>query len=504
MRESPGKCLTSGAMTSFRARLLLLLLAGALQFQQLGRAMRFHPDEAYFMTFARSAAVNGDWLLPGALDKAPLTIYLSAISMVATGLFADDNGVLHLDPLQGEFAARLPNVMLALLLVGLMMRLSGVVFRDELAALLAGLLTALSPYLLAFGASAFTDMGLLFFYVLTLYCLAQRRFAAAGLALGLAFWCKQQAIFILPLAALLFLMQFTAARPRRAAGLRQALLLCLPLTLLALLLFLWDAARPETSLFLLGSANNLPQEWLAEPAQWTSRLLEWARLGAWLLGPPIVTATLLGLGILGRFAAGAAPRKQSDTRIYLIYIVAYITLHSALAFNQYDRYLLLVLPPLILVLSGHLPALFRRARNYKSLWLSLALVLVFIALCSLRLGLPIGGDRGAHDGINDLARALNSKPVATVIYDPWLGWELAYYMGQWSDKRRVHYPTAEALVAGALELDEVGDRYLAAPVDRGHEDWAAALEAAGFALSIDYRLDRFVVYRLRSGQAADA
>ena len=483
-------------MTSFRARLLLLLLAGALQFQQLGRDIRFHPDEAHFMTFARGAAVNGDWLLPGALDKAPLTIYLSAISMVATGLFADDNGVLHLDPLQGEFAARLPNVMLALLLVGLMMRLSRVLFRDEAAALAAGLLTVLSPYILAFGATAFTDMGLLFFYVLTLYCLAQRRFGAAGLALGLAFCCKQQALLLLPLVLLLLLAQ----QDRRAAVIR----LTLPLALLSLLLLVWDAARPGTSVFLLGTVNNLPAQWIAAPAEWLGRLLEWARLGAWLLGPPIVTATLLGLAILGRFAAGAAPRKQSDTRIYLIYIVAYITLHSALAFNQYDRYLLLVLPPLILVLSGHLPALFRRARYYKSLWLSLALVLVFIALFSLRLGLPIGGDRGEHDGINDLARALNSKPVATVIYDPWLGWELAYYMGQWSDKRRVHYPTAEALVVGALALKELGDRYLAAPVDRGHEDWAAALEAAGFALSIDYRRDRFVVYRLRSGQAADA
>ena len=483
-------------MTSFRARLLLLLLAGALQFQQLGRDIRFHPDEAHFMTFARGAAVNGDWLLPGALDKAPLTIYLSAISMVATGLFADDNGVLHLDPLQGEFAARLPNVMLALLLVGLMMRLSRVVFRDEAAALAAGILTALSPYIMAFGATAFTDIGLLFFFVLSLYCLVCQRYGAAGIALGLAFCCKQQALLLLPMVLLLLL----ARQDRRAAVIR----LTLPLALLSLLLLVWDAARPGTSVFLLGTVNNMPAQWIAAPAEWLGRLLEWARLGAWLLGPPIVTAMLLGLAILGRFAAVSAPRKQSDTRNYLIYIVAYITLHSALAFNQYDRYLLLVLPPLILVLSGHLPALFRRARFYKSLSLSLALVLVFIALCSLRLGLPIGGDRGAHDGINDLARALNSKPVATVIYDPWLGWELAYYMGQWSDKRRVHYPTAEALVAGALELDEVGDRYLAAPVDRGHEDWAAALEAAGFALSIDYRLDRFVVYRLRSGQAADA
>jgi len=150
-------------MNRFCARLLIVLLAGVLQFHQLGRDIRFHPDEASFMTYARGAAVNGDWLLPGALDKPPLSIYLGAISMVATGLVADDKGVLRLDPLAGEFAARLPNVIMAILLVSLLMRLWRDVFSAEAAARAAGLLTALSPYVLAFGATAFTDLGLLFF-----------------------------------------------------------------------------------------------------------------------------------------------------------------------------------------------------------------------------------------------------------------------------------------------------------------------------------------------------
>ena len=41
----------------------------------------------------------------------------------------------------------------------------------------------------------------------------------------------------------------------------------------------------------------------------------------------------------------------------------------------------------------------------------------------------------------------------------------------------VHYPTPAALAAGALALDEVGDRYLVAPVDQPHEEWLAALDA---------------------------
>ena len=87
-----------------------------------------------------------------------------------------------------------------------------------------------------------------------------------------------------------------------------------------------------------------------------------------------------------------------------------------------------------------------------------------------------------------------------MIYDPWLGWELSYYLGQWHDKRRAHYPTAEALAAGALALDEIGDRYFVAPLDQPHDDWLTALRDAGFGVYVDFERDRFIVYRLTAPQ----
>ena len=147
-------------MKQLFARALVVLLASLLQFHQLGRDTRFHPDEAHFMTFARGAAVNGDWMLPGALDKPPITIYFSASGMVAFGIVADADGVLHLDPLAGEFAARVPNIMMAIMLAALMMRLSWRSCRDEGVAMLAGLLTATSSALLAFGATALHRHGI--------------------------------------------------------------------------------------------------------------------------------------------------------------------------------------------------------------------------------------------------------------------------------------------------------------------------------------------------------
>jgi len=104
--------------------------------------------------------------------------------------------------------------------------------------------------------------------------------------------------------------------------------------------------------------------------------------------------------------------------------------------------------------------------------------------------------RQPRAGVGELADWLNRKPVATVIYDRWLGWQLDYYLGIWHDKRRVYHPTADALVADALSLDERGPRYFVAPVEMPYQRWVDALDAAGFTHEVDYRSERFISIRL--------
>lgn len=467
-------------------RLLVILLAGCLQFHQLARDVRFHPDEAFFMSFARNAAVNGDWMLSGPLDKPPLSLYASALGMVWFGNTADADGVLQLDVHRGEFAARLPNVLLAIALAALMMRLARDIYGDETTALYAGLLMAASPYMLAFAATAFTDISLLFWSALALWLSIKRRFGMAGLALGLAFWSKQQALWAVPLIAALM-------PHRRPAELWRWLffLLCS-----LSLLFLWDAARPETSVFLLGAVYNVPTSLIAEPSSWLNRLAEWLRLASWLIAPPLltlITAAVAALGWMKRDRGNGAAKAETPL---LLYIFAYVALHTVAAFNQYDRYLLPVLPALVLLMAGRLARFTRIMPHRYRIAAALGAVFILSALWSVSSGLPIGGDQGEHDGMDELADYLNSKPVATVIYDPWLGWELGYYMGPWHGKRRVHYPTPAALAEGARALDEIGPRYLVAPIGQALDLWLEALEAAGFSVFADYQSRRFVVYRL--------
>ena len=478
------------------APVLLLLLTSFVQFHQLTRDLRFLPDEAFFMTFARGAAVNGDWLLPGALDKPPLSIYVSALSMVAIGVRTDEDGVLHLDPFLGEFAGRLPNAFLAILLTALMMRLAGTHCRSRWAALLAGLLTATSPYLHTYGASAFTDMSLLFWAATALSCAVSGRWTLAGAALGLAFWSKQQAALFAPLIVMILLAR--GGRPR------DWLRLGLPPIILGAALLIWDSARPQASIFLQAAVNNAPDTWLAEPSLWLGRLADWLGLGLWLLGPPLVTGLLLmgaAFVSLSRMSLRTARNQALPVeRALLIYLIGFLGAHTVFQFNLYARYLLLISPPLLLLVAAQLARTPLSGARGNGLRLGLAALIAAGGLWSLNAGSSIDGDRGAYAGIDALAAHLNAKPVATVIYDPWLGWELGYYLGQWHDKRRVHYPTPAALVAGALALDEIGDRYLVAPIDQPHDDWLAALRAAGFAVQVDYERDRFIVYRLSPPQ----
>lgn len=462
---------------------LLVLLAALFFFQSPGRDERFHPDEAFFMTFARAAAVNGLWLLPGPLDKPPLTLYSSALALTFWGVQPDAQGVLHLDVLRGERAVRLLNLLAALALTAAVYALARALYRRRDVALLAMLFVALSPLLVAFSATAFTDVQMLLAAVLALWAAARGHGGLAGLLLALALACKPQGLLYLPLAAALLWEK----------GRWPALLRCGGALLAGVaLLLLWDAARPETSIFVLGAAHNAPVTLLAPLDKLPGRLAEWLSYSGTLLGPPALTAALL----LVSFAAALRRRALRTDRMLAGWLLLYVALHLLPDASIHDRYLLLALPPAALLAARVCAPLLERGR-VRRLALAGLFVLLAAGAWQARGGLlHVGGDRGQHSGINRLADYLNSLHVAAVIYDPWLGWELGYYMGEWTDKRRVHYPTPQALAAGAAALPETDPRYFVAPQQTAPNAWLAALARAGFCHRMAYRADGFVVYEL--------
>ena len=249
--------------------LLILLIGAFFRFHALVGDARFHPDEALFATFARKAVVNGDWLLHGALDKTPLSIYAGAVSMMLVGVRPLPNGVLTLDIHAGEFAARLPGTLASILLIAAMYATAKALYPDHqhrrlcFTPLIAVFLTAFSPYGLAFSATAFTDGLMLLCVVLALWMGARQRWFWAGVWLAVGFACKQQALFYIPL--ILAVGWLSSSRDNHL--LKDLLRLSLPILVGFGMLLLWDSARGEISgVWALAAANNDPGGW-ARPDQ---------------------------------------------------------------------------------------------------------------------------------------------------------------------------------------------------------------------------------------------
>ncbi len=456
--------------------LLLLLLGAALRIHALGTAGRLHPDEALFATFARRAAVQGDWLLSGALDKPPLTLYADALSMGAFGVTALPDGVLTLEVYRGELAARLPGLAASILLLPLVYHLALCLWRDPPTALIALALVVCSPLALAFSATVFTDGLLLLMLAAALVAALRGQWGWAGVWLALGVGCKQQALLYLPL-----LLAVGWVRRERRCG-----LLLLPLLGGLALLTAWEAARGTVgSVWALAAVNNEPAR-LAHPADWLPRLQVWWGYGQVAFGASLVTVALLALA-----AWGARGRMA---RALLAYCLLYMVAHTVLGINIYDRYLLPLLPPLALLAANGLRSISRKMQIPRWGWAAAGGVLLVVSVMGGQARL--GSDVGTQEGIDRVATYLNERALGAIVYDRWLGWELGYYMGAWSDKRRVYYPTPRTLAAGAIQQPDRAPRYFPVPEDAPYPRWLRALDDAGFEVQIGLRLPLFTVYEL--------
>ncbi|MEL7434813.1 MAG: hypothetical protein AAFN11_12785, partial [Chloroflexota bacterium] len=429
-----------------------ILLAVFFSYLALGNAGRFHPDEAYYMTSARHAAVNGDWLfLAEPIDKPPLTYYANALALVLFAIETDADGVLQLDPLKGEFVGRMVSLWASIILVAVVIRLARRLSPHPNTGWIAGFMVALSPLRIVFAPTAFTDMPMLLFAVLALWMSIQKKPLWTGFWLILACWAKPQVIFYAPLCFVLLLTSVPTQK-----YLRTSLFFVLPIFIGIGLLALWDSTRITNGIdgfFTLGRTRYTPTT-LTEISDYPQRLWLWWQTTQYLAGHAIITIAGFVLIVLSirRYLADELSRLVC----LWLWVVAFIGVHMVLTLNLFDRNQLVLLPIFVVLCTESIAYLHENYHIGRIGWIALGLcLLVFAGQASFRY-YPIGSDDGRHAGIHDLAQTLNDKPVATVIYDTWLDWELDYYMGQWTDKRRVFYPTPALLIEDALILDETG------------------------------------------------
>lgn len=459
---------------------LFVLLAGfALRAAPL-TYNRFHPDEALYATFARLIVSGHDPMLSTVIvDKPPLPFYLTAASMALFG--------------SPEFAARLPFFFASMISIALLYRLGRALYNRR-AGTLAALSLALSPVAILFAITLFTDTLLVAFLLWSLLMAVRQKWSWAGLAFGLAFACKQTALFFLPLIIILGLINsLTPTRPRFHTFIH---FLWPAITCLALI-FLWDFARhAPISFWTQGYADNNPGRLVRSNEIWP-RLNGWLGLLQYLSGSRLADLVLiLGLPPLLLFSRRslAAVHDFTLSGFTLIFLAGY----WLFAFNVWDRYLLALTPIAALLLGRLLDKLsycrfalriplfaIHNAKRHSVIHIIVLLLSAFCllpsALVAARSGFPIGGDHGAYDGIDEIAETLRQVPPGSVLYDHWLSWELGFYLFD-GPAYLVWMPGPEALANDLRAFGQTSPRYIVSPSWESFTETKAAVEAAGFTV----------------------
>jgi hypothetical protein len=180
--------------------------------------------------------------------------------------------------------------------------------------------------------------------------------------------------------------------------------------------------------------------------------------------------------------------------------LAFLAWHWLIAFNTYDRYLHTLAPFLLLFAARTLIGIWHISGERRGVLAALTVITIgmMVAGVTRTLGgeMAIGGDQGHHTGIDTLADYLNTHLGGQTLYDHWLGWELAYYLGETPDVTIIYSPLPEALASDMAQQPD--RRYFAAPSPQQAAPWIAALRRVSVGATAIY-VDSdhgFVVYRL--------
>jgi len=474
----------------------ILLLGLALRVAPWGHN-RFLEDEALYAYWGLQIATGADPMLDGEpVDKPPLFPYVQALAFSMAPYGPPGTAA-------SETTARLPSLLASITSIALLYALGRRLYDDVRVGLIAALLLAFSPFDILFASTAFTDPLMTALVLGALLAVVQGKWGLAGLLTGLSIATKQQALFFVPLIiAVGWLSSSPQSEPRpqpqHKALAWPARLWAQPwfrfgIGLLPVIIAIvwWDLARLQRPGFWEQSLISYGGLAPAETATLVERLLDWLELlGAFWVSPltnALLAAALILWFALSRFSERIAPPKAVDFAL-LIYVAAYLLLHLLMGFQVWDRYLLALVPLVSLLAARALTVLgdaiqpeFWRRGYAMALVPVIVLLLAWPAIRAGRSQLPLGGDHGAYDGIDDLAAYMRDQAQPdSVLYHYWLGSHYRYYL--YDAPLRLHwYPDMDDLAHDATVYRRE-PRYIAFASWRDGTEAKAALEAAGIHL----------------------
>jgi hypothetical protein len=544
--------------------MLAILLAGLLlRLGPIGQN-RALEDEALYSFWGLQIATASDQMLDREpVDKPPFYPYILALSFTLFGpvqrqVPSGDSAPEQDRPIVGaplackttacrieirrlETASRLPSLFASVASIALVYALGSRLYGGTLVGLLAALLYALSPFAILFASTAFVDPWLTVWALGALLAASAGRIGLAGVLVGLAAATKQQGLLFLPLVVTFGVL--SDRQWRRPSGPRPSnkplspwprrrwirwLLFVLGLAAVLGGVIAWDQAR-ESPGFFQQSVVSYGGFRFASLSDLGHRALSWLRLIGYLWVSPWLNGLLLGaLLAWATFAVlrtiqhhwsgrsvgaglSASPTGQDSgaaSVALFLFAAAFLILHWLLDLQVWDRYLLVLLPLLSVLAARAVVAVGRAlpAGRWRAAYASCLAVALMAALPGPLLGamhsqIPVGGDHGAYDGIDDLSAYIRDHlPPGSVLYDHWLGYHYRFYL--YGAALHIHwYPDLTDLSQDAQAYVRE-PRYIAFPSWRDSSSAVASMTRAGIALAPVYETHRrdgstsFRLYRL--------
>lgn len=456
-----------------------------------------HPDEALYAGWALRMANNTDPALLGVyVDKPPLWLWILA------GVFRATGTDTPLDYPLLVIAGRLPGLAAGMVSLVMLAAIARHV-HGRSTALIALALLAVSPLAVRLSPTLFTDALLVMWLLLGLWAALRQRPWIASIACGLAYATKQQALLLIPLVVVAFLLfrpPATLARPETPRWPRQLLRLASGFLLVVVLVLWWDSLRwqwmPsywERSLTTYGGVAIGPLGAVA------GRAGQWGELLGYAVGSPLLAVALAAsLPLVVRSAWRGRHTVPGRFDLLLVsYTGAYLALHLALSFAAWDRYALPLAPLLALLLASGLRHLMLLARGLGRpaglqggrpglgrlpamvLTLAIAAGLAHSAALAGSPALPVANNR-AYDAVPEIAATIRAELApGTVLYHHWLGWHYGFYLAGEPVELRWYEDPADL---AALAAGTSGPQWIAFPAGRDQAAAAAALGQAGLQL----------------------
>ena len=493
-----------------------IILAGAALRVIWAFQVGLHPDEALYASWALRIADGSDPALLGVyVDKPPFLPYL--LAGIAWLMGDAPASVARLQQL--VMLGRLAGVAAGLASLALLWSLALPVYGKRVAALVVAFL-ALSPLTIRLAPSLLTDPWLVLWMLLGLWAAQRRRPWLTGIACGLAFATKQQALLIVPLILAAFLLfHFENRRfgrsPDRAglhfdysdiadghghrpapathnsATLRRELwrVFC-AFALVAVIVLWWDSQRwlwmPS---FWERSATTYGGLALVTGPQFAGHLAGWVEVLATVLGLPllVLAAILWGCRLadaVRRRRGGLMAADRFDLLLGL-FVAGYVMLHLATSLAPWDRYALPLAPVLALLLArivfwwaDHLASQGRQQAR-----LALAGLVIVASLWAITLAasacFPVA-DNSTYDGVPALAETIRSEPANAVVYHRWFGWHYGLYLYGADVDLRWWQSSADLARQAVVEHDR--RQLIALPSAENRTQLDVALARAGLAL----------------------